>query len=106
LTTVVAGKVIPIARNIALYASDRAVPLSLIRISKELPFAGDPVGAAIVAPAASAVTYNSFCRDPPVGVGVALEAVVVTSANVFVVEINVLFVRVSVLEAVIYEPTA
>jgi len=59
-----------------------------------------PVGAANVAPAARAVTVKKLRSEPPVGVGVAEDVVVVTSSTVFVVAIIVLFVKVLVLEIV------
>jgi hypothetical protein len=96
----VVGKVIPIALYIALYASVRAVQLSFTRIIIVFQLTGVPLGAQNVAPAARAVTVKKFFRLPPVGVGVEEEAVVVISSIVFVEDINVLFVSVSVLDVV------
>lgn len=60
------------------------------------PFTGVPEGAQKVAHTASAVTVKKFLRLHPVGVGVALDAIVVISSITFVEEIIVLFVSVAV----------
>lgn len=70
--------------------------MSFIRIINRFPFAGVSEGEENVAPAASAVTVKKLRRLPPVGAGVADDAVVVFSLMTFVEAIKVLFVSVSV----------